>query len=331
MIQLHFLRAAALGAALALCGATSHAQPAPDETPAVNVASAVETVDIRLNNAPVDLVAYWLDPARQKMPTQLEFSRRNAIGTYYTGDLPRQPGNGNGPRDLKLPVGIESIVAIDPTNILKVRGTAAGIEELKKLVVELDVPLRQVEVEAQFCSMSPQTLKALPLKFVMSNGAPSVALVPPTVSLSAELNKLIADNKVRIITAPRVTAIDGLTAQLTSTESIELALSPQAKKSANALEASKQWTPDTSVFLVETGLNCTPVLQGDLIKLFARATLNNRSVNGNTTLRDGETIAIAMPADKSDAAKTRTVIFLTARIIRGAGDETGAAKLGMLR
>lgn len=334
MNKIQLFRATTLCAALALTANSSHAQPA------AAVAAAIETVEIKLISAPASLVAYWLDPMHLPAPRPIQQSRLNRLPQMQELDeLPRQAGNGNGPRDLKLPAGIESLVAIDPQNVLRIQGTAAGVEELKKLLVELDVPINQIEIEAIFSQMSPEVLKTLPLKFVTSKGAPvapSLALVPPTVNFTMELNRRIADNKVRIITAPRVTAIDGLTAQLTSTESLGLVLSTLTEKPTDLSEAEKQWLPGFSALQIETGLNCTPILRGDLIKLFTRATLNNRSANVNTTLRDGETIAIAMPAEKSDTAN-RTVIFLSVRLVRRAGDETarapeaGATKLGMIR
>lgn len=199
MNQIHFLRAIALGGALSL-PAISHAQPALDKMPIVDAANVTDltpdrqTARIKVRNTPSALLAYWLDPNHQPTPMQIQLSEANAGSQSSELDLiPRQPGNGNGPRDLKLPEGIESIFSVDPQNVLIVEGTAAGIEALRTLVKELDVPLSQVEVEAQFCQMSPQTLKALPLKFAKnsdSSYAPSVALVPPTISWSAELIKL---------------------------------------------------------------------------------------------------------------------------------------------
>ena len=338
MNRIPLSRALILGAALAVAAHSSHAQPVMGETPDANAANAIQTVDVKLRNVPVELVAYWLDSTRQRVPSQIQHSRSNSFPflRQELDALPRQPGNGNGPKDLKLPVGIETLIAVAPQNVLRVRGTAAGIEELKKLLVELDVPINQVEVEAQFCQMSPQTLKALPLKFAKNEDtsyAPSVALVPPTIRLSAELNRLIADNKVRVITAPRVTVTDGLSAQIYSTETRPMMLSPDIKKWADTTESEKQWLPGISSVQMQTGFNCTPIFHGDVIKLFMRPTLNDRSANVSANLRDGETLAIVMPTDESDMIN-RTVIFVTARIVRRAGDapapQAGAIKLGMI-
>ena len=344
MNPIRITRATVLVVALALGANSSHAQPMTGETPDANAAPAIQTVVIKLRNVPVELVAYWLDSTRQRVPSQIQYGLRNSFAATELDELPRQAGNGNGPKDLKLPAGIESIAAIDPTNTLMVKGTAAGIEALKKMMVDLDVPINQVEVEAQFCQMSPQTLEALPLKFAKNEDtsyAPSVALVPPTVNPQVELNKGIAANTIRVITAPRVTVTDGLNAQIYSTEKRMMMLSPDIKKWADMMESEKQWLPGISSVQMQTGFSCTPVFHGDVIKLLMRPTLDARSANVTANLRDGETIAIVMAADKSDTLN-RTVIFVTARVIRRAGDETaratkavatqpGATQLGFIR
>lgn len=111
---------------------------------------------------------------------------------------------------------------------------------------------------------------------------------------------------------------------------------PHAKEPADMSKDEWQWLPGASFVQMETGFNCTPIFHGDVIKLFMRSTLNDHNANVSANLRDGETVAIVMPFDKSDVAK-RTVIFVTARVIHRAGDEiarvpeAGAPKLGMLR
>ena len=99
-----------------------------------------------------------------------------------------------------------------------------------------------------------------------------------------------------------------------------MALSSRTEKTDDMPEADRQWLPGLSFVQMETGFSCTPIFHGDLIMLFTRSTLNDRNANVSANVRDGETFAVAMPADKSDAAN-RTVIFITARILRRAGDE----------
>ncbi len=168
MNRLPPLRATTLGVALALSSAVSQAQPAQNEMPmpTAEAAPAHTAAIIKVRNAPSAIIAYWLDPLHQPVPTLVEHSRRNGeLWTRDADELPRQPGNGNGPRDLKLPQGIESVFSVDPQNVLQVKGTEAGIEALRKLVQEIDVPIGQLEIEAQIWEISPAKLKSLPLVF----------------------------------------------------------------------------------------------------------------------------------------------------------------------
>ena len=119
-----------MGAALALASAVTYAQPVAPEQ-----ANAVELAKIPLRNAPSTVVAYWLDPAHQQMPMQFRYSLHSgASPNDLTAQLPRQPSNGNGPRDLQLPAGVSSVVSIDPQNVLLAKGNRAGLEALRQLV-----------------------------------------------------------------------------------------------------------------------------------------------------------------------------------------------------
>ncbi len=325
-------RATGLGATL-VCGAlnTSHVLAAPDETaapaPVANVANAalaandLVTVNLPISNLPVEFMAYWLDPTRQRVPSQVQESYANKFPPMGELELlPRQPGNGNGPLDLKLIEGIESIAAITPRNTLRVRGTAAGTEELKRVVAKLDVALTQIEIEATFCHVSPKTLKALPLKFVTEKSlylAPALATAPGNIS--ALMNELIAAEKMRILTAPRVTTIDGLTARLVSRELAAIILPPQPGSPEKPMDSDPLWSPRLSLTHVETGLTCTPVVRDDIVKLAVNFMVNGRSINIQTNVRDGQSIAVLVPTEKP--AADRTLIFLNARIIRRAGQD----------
>ena len=215
-------------------------------------------------------MAYWLDPAHQPMPIQIQQSIANSgqvpwreeyvpVGDFLGApvvpkakSLKLRPGNGYGPLNLKLPAGIETLASIDPKNEILVRGTAAGIEQLRALVAQLDVPISQIEVEAQIVDMSPARLASLPLVFCdaaqeeekipilgdvkVGNGGAKVgdgdiftrtAFAAPTSDasiLTQKLNEGLADGSARIINNPRITVMNGLTASLYSTEQRALLL-----------------------------------------------------------------------------------------------------------
>ena len=360
MNQHHILRAVSLGAALALSGATSHAQPAKGETPTTNPAPALENATIKVKYMPSNIMAYWLDPMHQPQPNQLRSSARNA-GTWadLSQQMTRQPGNGNGPRDLKLPPEVEIVASVDPQNALLVKGTQAGLEALRKLVQEIDVPLKQVEVEAQIWEIAPAKLKSLSLVFrdtandeekTSQQGADKTAdplnnigagdyfartaFAAPTSNIAPILQELtagLADGSARVITAPSVIAIDGLVASLTSVEARALALdeTPQSevettngkekKRLDSSNRADNNWNMGLTFLQSQTGFTAAPVLHGDRINLSFQLILNNNVTSASTIMRDGQTLAIRLPNANPTTGWTR-VALITPRIIRHVGD-----------
>ena len=196
-----------LGAAFALTG-SSHAQTAPLEQQATPEKPAL----IKVRNVPSNLMAYWLDPAHQPLPIEIQSSITNRGQTpqlqqhdFPTGDAPDvsvapiarplklRPGNGYGPLNLKLPEGIKTLASVDPQNVIFVRGTAAGIEQLRALVAQLDVPLSQVEIEVQFYQLARADLSALSPSFVTDKDGDNPVVGAPASENSVSLPKSTSD------------------------------------------------------------------------------------------------------------------------------------------
>ena len=339
MNRSQLLRAIAFGAALALAANSSFAQTTPakvDEKPAVDAIELVESAEIPVRNVASNLMAYWLDPNHQPMPLQIQISQKNAGRLYGEGiGVVPQPGNGNGPNNLKLPQGILGLVSVDPQNVLRVRGTKTGIAALQKLVQQIDVPLNQVGIETQIWEMSPATFQNLPLVFqdttkpadarrvprptgdkndaalnpvLMSRvalAAPASDIAPTTQILEAHLK----DKSARLIAAPRITVVDGWVATLGTDKSRALvfegwtsdASKTKPKEQANAetpskSEADKNALPERLAFINgQTGLAVRPVLRGDAMSLSFGITLDNSLTQASTTLRDGQTLAVRLP------------------------------------
>ena len=253
--------------------------------------------------------------------------------------LKLRPGNGYGPLNLKLPAGIETVVSIDPKNEILVRGTAAGIEQLRALVAQLDVPLSEVEVEVQFCQLARADLGALSPSFVTEKtgenpvivaGMGENPVVPPNQTnqfqigfirnnFTAKINDLIAQNKLKVITAPRVTAISGLTAKIQSQERRAFTYAALSEDISDETKASGILPEGIAFSTSETGIVCTPLVYKDLIQLDLKASLAPRALHLMTTVKDGQTLAVEFPAENANS-ETATVLFVTARIIRRAGD-----------
>ena len=346
MNRLKISGALILGAALALPG-ISHAQttPAKDgKTFTMDEIEIIETARIHVNNLASNVMAYWLDPLHQPMPVQIQMSERNAGNLYSMGiGLAPQPGNGNGPSGLKLPKGIQDIVSIDPQNVLRVRGTKAGIEALQKLVKEIDVPLKQVEIEVQIWEMSPNTLESLPLVFrdtaktgnsFNTDFLSRIALAAPTSDIAPTTQILTAAIKTKfahLIMAPRLTVIDGLVGTTQSNESRALLLNEKKNATSQAESKKQEETPPTPKIDKETfpegiafiigqnGVTLAPVLHGDAMSLAFGITLDGSVTQAATTLRDGQTLAVRLPNANPTNGWMR-VALIKARIIHRAGD-----------
>ena len=179
----------AIGTLLMLSGA-ARAQITTDRTPE-SQSPAVSTVEVKIRNVRPSLLAYWLDPAHQPMPQMIqvsvasggklpgfdsdnELARQSVAGAppfprilfSYASELPRQPGNGQGPLDLKLPADLEIVEVRAQQNVLIAKGTEESLTQLRKLLGVLDVPLNQVVIEAQFIRFKPADLAKLQLEFL---------------------------------------------------------------------------------------------------------------------------------------------------------------------
>ncbi len=344
----------------------SHAQPTPAKTPAkegkaftMDDVESIETAQIQVRNVASNLMAYWLDPLHQPMPISIQMSERNAGILYRTGiAVAAQPGNGKGPGDLRLPNGVQGLVSVDPQNVLRVRGTKAGIETLQKLVKDMDVPLNEVGIEAQIWEMSPDTFKSLPLVFRYTtqyeNARQStqpvgdkqentplnvdflwrIALAAPTSDIASTTQILEAglkDKSARLLTAPRVTVVDGLVATVQLNESRALVFdaaksaAPQAKpktkeRASPADDGVKDKFPEGLAFVNgQTGLTVGPLLHGGALSLNFSISLDSSVTQAATTLRDGQTLAVRLPNDNPTTGWPR-VALIKVHIINHAGD-----------
>lgn len=391
---------------------------------------------IKLKNVKPSVMAYWLDPAHNPIPQNLQISRSNE--TQY-GDVPvakqatdgggildssdgfgtgtssnfaspyvnpylrnaassqvtpivranSQFGGGNnggggrggaaggagggqsGAGSFDLPGDIQQLVSVDPQNVLLVAGgTEEDIRRLQELIDVLDQPLRQVEIEAQFIDLQTQDATAFGIDFSTSRGnvdASTTGLASAPVqgsfqvgfargNFQARLNALIADNRAKLITAPRVTAINNLTATLVSTERRPLILT-SVSQNIGGQQAQNQ----RLIFVSTTvGLTVTPTINGDdTITVALQPEVSNQDGStglGNITqrrlltianVRDGDTIVLGglkrlttsrqnfkvpllgdipligglFRSKTVSDTESELIIFLTAKIVRRVGDD----------
>lgn len=322
--------------AVTLCGA-SWAQPTPGVVavaPATGIPELDHPVDpdrkqtfkLTLKNVKPSLMAYWLEPNSHQVPP--EFRKTVPV-------VPQEPVEQKGA--FRLPQGVDHLVAVDPQNALLVFGTAKGVKELVTLIQLLDKPLRQVEIEAQFIRLDSKDLNAV------FGDTPPVAIpekaqvrfVRSQDGFAKALDTLIKNQNAKVLSAPRVLAINNLTADISQT-----ALTPVQLQVGN--EGAKGVDlPEGTTLNLETSrsLSVTPTINNDnTITVVAHITEGvqlKSSANAQDVLvlqktgdgletianmRDGETIAVEI-SPKAGAATPaqRTVVFLTTRIVRRAG------------
>ena len=280
---------------------------------------------------------------------------------------------------LTLPQGVTSIVAIDQQNAILVTGTAAGIEELQSTIDFLDQPLKQVEIEAQFVSVTTSDSRAFGINFTAARGnfsvnnlnfepAPGAGAGGFQIgfvrnNFQATLTALLNSNRAKVLTAPRVTAINNLTASLQSSRSQPIIIST-VSQSIGGQQAQGQ---QPIYITTNIGLTVTPTINGDgTITVLMQPQLQSQqpsglsipipvitsqTVNTIANVRDGETIALGglktkeisvggskipllsdipfigslFKSRSANDSEAELIIFVTARIIHRAGDDNPIA------
>ncbi len=293
-----------------------------------------------IRNVRASLIAYWLDPSHHAAPPEMQISRSVGSDAQLLQNIPRLPGNGNGPEGLKLPDGVNSLVVIDPQNSIFAVGSPKGLEALRTLLATVDVPLAQYEIEAQFLEIPRGTLSSMGLKFdkpvqesPYSFG--SVTMAPANFQ-QIKAAELVKEGHVKILTAPRIVVIDGLMGQVQSTTSTpfvadaELAKQyPQTSTDAPAptTGAKPQSPPSASVLGITPGVAYITSSIGfratalqrkdDLVTLAVTPMLGTRSISVTTTVRDGESFAIQMSPPRE---ANQVIVIITPRRVRRVGD-----------
>ncbi len=232
------------------------------------------------------------------------------------------------------------MVAIDAQNVLLVRGTAEAVEELQQLIDLVDQPLKQVEIEAQFVTLTNSNAKFFGLDFSGSalpftissttnpggvTGNTNLGIVNRNFQIT--LNNLVTQAKAKIVTAPRVVAINNLTASLQS-QTITTILLPQSAINAGGNGNNVVATAQVP-FQIQTsiGLTVTPTINGDgTITVLMQPqvqqqgtptpsnpvpTVSSQFINTVAIVRDGDTIALGGLRNKSIQNTQNKIPFLS--------------------
>lgn len=334
------LRTTAALTALCLLGTTAKAQN--DQSAAVQGQEAAQvgmpTTQntgqkrnhmIRLRKVLPSLMAYWLDPANNQAPKNLAVPRPS---------VHQEDGAGQPVEAFKLPEGVDRIVAIDPQNAILVFGTDEGVRAVQDLLVTLDRPLRQVEIECQFVRISDEDLKAFGIDS-LTQGAKEPTVHFVRGNFQSTLLNMVTQKKATVLSASRMTAINNLEASVASTNGVQVSLDLRQNKKRLPQGATVEPLPDVVPLLVSSGyeIKATPTVNNDdtVTVIFAVKRLlslgqgkdkpsidlsQDQGTNAVFNLRDGDTVAIKTVDKNSTEAETGTVLFVTAAIIRRADE-----------
>ena len=305
----HFALAALLGAATFL-GTTAGAWAQTTDSTVVTNAKVTSATwrAIEVKNVPASLLAFQLDPAHNATPLQLTVPYTFGFDKLEETTSPKKGEKGT----FSLPASIERLVPFDAQQLLLIKGgDADSMRQLQELVSILDLPLRQVEIEARLVQLSSEDLKKFLPSLSNNNILPNnsnfqVGFVPN--NFPSKLDALTKENRAKVLAAPRVTAINNMSASI--------AFFPDASARAT----------DEAPATVAAAMNVTPTINGDeTITLLMQSLTDIQSADARalTTIanvRDGDTLVLLR--DYSPFAKPQQieVIFLTTRILRRADD-----------
>jgi len=183
-------------------------------------------------------------------------------------------------------MGMEGVTAdVRSNSIVADAGSTQQAEDIDKLVKELDIPTSQVLIEAQLLEVTYTNDKALGINFLLQSkmlgdvrlSGPSFGAIPATLpadaasvyfglthrDFSAIVNALATEGEVRLIQSPRIMAISGTPAVITTSQIfpyVTTTLGPWYTFNGN------QYRDTTSTVVekpVMTTFTVTPLIQGN--------------------------------------------------------------------
>lgn len=280
---------------------------------------------LSLRNAPAALMAWWLDPRYNAAPPGMASARASKATSGSTN----------------LPQGVEAVLTAGPRQELLVFGTDAGFQEVENIAAFLDQPLRHVEIEAYYIEVSPEAARAFNLSDV-----PQVAAREADSALArmqfveadfhSVLNSLAAEGKARVLSAPRMTAVNNQRASVEDSTGEIVSLT--VNETPAQVPEEKVFSQRISQFAATSSLNNdgSITLEMELTKWINLRTFANGSslklapsvhISPVCNIQAGRFVAISGNAVQSsllggappqDAANTErnVILFVTAREIK---------------
>lgn len=255
---------------------------------------------LRLRNIKPSLMAFWLDPQNHELPS--EIGPAPAFGAKAPVRTPKKNA-------FVLPEGVDRIVAIDPQDALLVFGTPEGVAKLQETIAFLDKPLRQIEIEAQFVSVKTEDVAAFGIDLATARGnfnantaggqlgaasKPGIQVGFVRGNFQAALSTLQKAGRIKVISAPRVTAINNLAAQISQTTTVPVFLVTK--------DEHGQFTPLSGG--IDLNQNQMPFFVGITYEVSVTPTINNDNDSVTVRLRIDRQLQLQGNGPKSTTLQT---------------------------
>ncbi|MFK0569548.1 type IV pilus secretin PilQ, partial [Endozoicomonas sp.] len=236
-----------------------------------------------------------------------------------------------------------SVQVVARTNNLLIKDTQAKLDELRSLIEQLDIPIRQVMIEARIVNLNEKNVKNLGVKWsgtsntlnkglnnwnvgagLTDNVFTDLSISDPTSGinigfatngtvLNLELSALLSDGGGETISQPKVITADKKKAIIRSGTEIAYqektssgATSVAFKDATLSLEVTPQITPDGSIIMDIIVKNDT---EGDKV-YNGVPVINTNEVQTQLLVGDGETIVLGGVFTKSSTSTIRKVPIL---------------------
>ncbi len=266
-----------------------------------------------------------LDKAKNLLPLRTEYIRLNyanaadVLKLLDDADSPGSAGDGTGKTSL-LSSSRGVITSDARTNTIIVKDTSEGIADIRAMIDKIDIPVKQVMIEARIVTASESFSKeigvrwgkdrnsnASPLKSdslglavnLGTTASPTSAFSIGLLSISDMLLDLTlaamqAENRGEVISAPKVLTADKQTAKISSGKQIPYenatasgATAVSFKEAALSLEATPSITPDGKVAIK------LQVKNADVGEVYAGVpSIREDSITTNVLLEDGQTVVL---------------------------------------
>lgn len=216
-----------------------------------------------------------------------------------------------------------SVTVDDRTNNIIAYQTGERLEELRRIVSQLDVPVRQVMIEARIVEAkkkpsgegeSPDSSPFVDLGVVSPSSGLGIAFITDNVLLDLELTAMEKGGNGEVISQPKVVTSNKETARILKGTEIpyqeatsEGATSVSFKEASLSLEVTPQITPDDQVIME---VRVTKDEPDYLNKLNDVPPIKKNEVNAKVLVRDGETIVLGGVFSKNQSKVVDKVPFL---------------------